>query len=360
METRNFNLDAAIKTHVQNLQNKGSITAADGAELSSHLYDSTDALIKQQLNVEEAFMVSAKRLGADDVLHTEYSKVNTSLNVNRVWAYLMLGFNLLYAVPGLVYILWTNTVAWALRTYYASTTTTIVVTALNILVCVAIIYAARKKQQIARFVENCVEKKAMRTVIWSFLPLSITVAYKFFLPRFVSPKNAGFLLNDFQSAWVDVSVCLIYITFALAVLSLVAGISKFEKLSAKSLFEKPATVSLLLFGIIIECMAATTRMIRLPGELSDLADITIASLLFGMVYFIPAVLITFYNKQHQWRYLLIFAAIGFILETSVGIDADLSRGGTYYTAGFVTALILGVTGGKFLGNAISNKSHAVA
>ena len=101
-------------------------------------------------------------------------------------------------------------------------------------------------------------------------------------------------------------------------------------------------------------------MIRLPGELSDLADITLASLLFGMVYFIPAVLITFYNKQHQWRYLLLFAAIGLILETSVGIDADLSRGGTYHTAGFITALILGVTGGRFLGNAIRNKSHVIA
>lgn len=200
METRNFNLDAAIKTHVQNLQNKGSITAADGIELSSHLYDSAEALIKQQLTVEEAFIISAKRLGTDDVLHTEYSKVNTSLNVNRVWAYLMLGFNLLYAVPGLVYILWSNIVTQTFRTYHASTTTTIVVTALNILLCVAIVYAARQKKQIARFVENCVEKKAMRTVIWSFLPLSVTVAYNFFLRRFVSPKNAGFFLNDFRSA----------------------------------------------------------------------------------------------------------------------------------------------------------------
>ena len=79
-----------------------------------------------------------------------------------------------------------------------------------------------------------------------------------------------------------------------------------------------------------------------------------------MVYFIPAALISFYNKQHQWRYLLIFAAIGFVLETSVGISADLNRGDTYYTAGFVTALILGVMGGRFLGNAIRNKSHAIA
>jgi hypothetical protein len=360
METRNFNLDAAIKTHVQNLQNKGSITAGDAAELSSHLYDSTEALIKQQLTVEEAFMVSAKRLGADDVLHHEYSKVNTSLNVNRIWAYMMLGFNLLFAMPGVVYILWINTVMWTLHTYHASTTTTIVVTTLNILLCVAIIYTARQKQQIARFVENCIEKKAMRTVIWSFLPLSITVAYNFFLPRFVSPKNIGFFLNDFRSAWVEISVCLIYITFALAVLSLVAGISKFEKLSAKSLFEKPATVFLLLFGLTVECMAATTRAIRLPRELSHLAEVSLESLLFGMVYFIPAALITFYNKQHQWRYLLIFAAIGFTLETSVGIDADLSRGGTYYTAGFVTALILGVIGGRFLGNAIRNKVHVIA
>lgn len=360
METGNFNLEQAIKTHVQHLQCKGSLTPADAIELAGHLYDATEALAKQQLTVEEAFIISAKRLGSDEVLHNEYSKVNATLSVNRVWAYMILGFNLLYTLPGITYILLVVISNWALRTYSASLTTTVIVTALNILVCVTIVYAARQKQSIARFIENYVEKKAMRAVMWSFLPLFIIMAYNFFFPRFLAPRNATIFLNDFKSVWVEISYCLIFITFGLATLSLVVSISKFEKLSAKALFEKPPTVLLLLFGLIVECLAASTRFIRLPGELSGLADITLASLLFGMVYFIPAMLITFYNKYHQWRYLLIFAVTGFILETSVGIDADISRGNTYYTAFFAAALVLAVATGRFAGNVFSKRFAELA
>lgn len=360
METRNFNLDEAVKTHVQKLQDRGSITAADAVELSGHLYDATEELSKQQLTLEEAFIISAKRLGSNEVLHAEYSKVNPSLNVNKVWAYIILGFNLLYTLPSITYILLVAISNWALRTYAASVTTTLIVSTLNIMVCLAIIYAAKQKQAIARFVENCVENKVMRTILWSFLPLFITMAYKFFYPRIVAPRSAAIFLNDFKSAWVEFSYCMIFITFSLAALSLIVSISKFEKLTAKNIFQKPTPAFLLFFGLIVECMAAATRLIRLPRELYPEADIIFGSLLFAMVYFIPALLIARYNNQHQWKYLLLFSAFGLVLETSVGINADLSRGGTYYTAFFVSALILGVAAGKYLGNNIKHKQHLYA
>src|SRR5688572_24304670 len=101
METRAFNLDQAIKAHVEVLKSTGSITNADAAELTGHLYDATDALLKQQLTTEEAFIIASKRLGSAAELNEEYSKVNTTMSINKIWTYMFVGFNMLFAVPSL-------------------------------------------------------------------------------------------------------------------------------------------------------------------------------------------------------------------------------------------------------------------
>ena len=361
METGNFNLDAAIKKHVQNLQNKGSITAADGTELSSHLYDSTEALIKQQLTIEEAFIISAKRLGTDDVLHNEYSKVNISLNVNRTWAYMILGFNVLYAVPLVIFTLLVGVSNWMLRIYSASIATTVVVTTLNICACIAIIHAVLQKHRIARFIENCVEKQALRTVAWSFfLPVSTTFISSFLFPGFTGPKINSTIMASFHSSWVEMSFYLVFITFALAGLSLVASVSKFEKLTLKTLFERPGMTFLFISGVIVELLAASTRTIRLPHNSPEVLGTIFSFAIFGVVYMAFSALISFYNEKQSWRYLVVFAAVGFAIETSAGINADMNRGNTYFTAFYVSSLVLGVIAGKYIGEVLRNKNHALA
>ncbi|MGY3211339.1 hypothetical protein [Mucilaginibacter sp. HD30] len=361
METGNFNLDAAIKTHVENLQNKGSITAADGIELSSHLYDSSEALIKQQLTVEEAFIISAKRLGTDDVLHNEYSKVNTSLNVNRTWAYMILGFNLLYAAPLVVFTLLVGASNWMLRMYSASITTTVVVTTLNICACIAMIYAVMQKHRIARFIENFVEKQPLRTVAWSFfLPVSITFISSFLFPGFTGPNINSTMIASFHSSWVERSFYLVFITFALAAISLVASISKFEKLSLKSLVERPAMTFLFISGAVVEILAASTRTIRLPHNLPQVLGTIFSCAIFGVVYMAFSALISFYNEKQSWRYLVVFAVAGFTIETSAGINADMNSGNTYFTVFHVSALVLGVIAGKYIGEVLRNKNHTLA
>ncbi len=359
MQTGNFNLDNAINDHVQRLQQRGSLMPEDAAELSAHLYDGTESLLKHQLSTEEAFLIAAKRLGNDEVLHTEYSKVNMSINVNRIWSYMIIGFNLLYAIPGIVYLLLLRTSNWMLHTYSASTATTVVVTCLNLITCAAIIYAVSKKHKIAGFIEQSVEKQAVRTVTLSFLPLTTTILYNFLSPKFIAPRNNYLMISDFQSTWVEISFYLLCITFLFAALSLVVGINKFEKLTVKSLVEKPSYTLLFAAGFVVELLAASTRAIHLPYGTAVWFDGIFSALIFGLIYFAFATLIAYYNKQHQWRYLLVFASAGLLIETGVGISADLSRGGTYYTAFFVSGLIWGVIGGKFFGNALSHKKYAI-
>src|SRR3954463_14393102 len=103
METRTFNLDQAIKAHVEELKSTGSLTVADATELTDHLYDATESIVKQQLTPEEAFIIACKRLGSSAILNEEYSKVNTTISINKIWAYMFIGFNMLFALPTILF-----------------------------------------------------------------------------------------------------------------------------------------------------------------------------------------------------------------------------------------------------------------
>ena len=84
METSGqFQLELAVDSYFQQLQLKGNYTPDDITELKSHLLDEVDALQQKQLDKEEAFMVAKKRLGKEEVLNREYTKVNGLRFYNR-------------------------------------------------------------------------------------------------------------------------------------------------------------------------------------------------------------------------------------------------------------------------------------
>ncbi len=101
MEHSTFSLKQSVDNYIDSVKNQGSITNSDAAELSAHLYDATDSLTKFGLSEEEAFIIACRRLGNEDVLAEEYSKVNPSVKMNRIWAYMIIGFNLWYSLPSL-------------------------------------------------------------------------------------------------------------------------------------------------------------------------------------------------------------------------------------------------------------------
>lgn len=358
METGAFNLNHAIKTHVDVLKNTGSLTNADAAELTDHLYDATDALLKQQLTTEEAFIIASKRLGSAAILNEEYSKVNTTMSINKIWAYMFIGFNMLFApsviFQGLMIFYW-----WILQKFQGDIVSTLIVTSVNIGLCCAIIYTAKQKNGIAKYIEKQVEKNSVKVVVISFLPFIAMMASRFILFRHLPMQAFSLFAADFKNSFAEISFYLVFLTFVFTVLSLVVSVSKFEKLSLKSLFQKPGTIFLLLTGLIIELIAACTRIIHLPYGTSRLVDGIFASILFGAVYMIPALIIALYNQQNSWRYLILLSAIGFILEMSVGIALDIENG-TYHAAMYSSAIVVGVLIGKMIGDAMRGKEVSAA
>lgn len=70
MGSSNFNLEQLISDYIDRIRIQGSITGSDAEELTNHLYDATEALNKQGLSEEEAFIIACKRLGTEAVLHS--------------------------------------------------------------------------------------------------------------------------------------------------------------------------------------------------------------------------------------------------------------------------------------------------
>ena len=68
MGSSNFNLEQSINNYISLIQNQGSLTGSDVAELTAHLHDATDALKQRGLSEEEAFTIACKRLGNETVL----------------------------------------------------------------------------------------------------------------------------------------------------------------------------------------------------------------------------------------------------------------------------------------------------
>ena len=80
-----FDLESQIRKWRSHVQAAGTLGAQDVEELESHLRDSIDELTGRGVSVEEAFIVSIRRMGDAEALHDEFAKVSTE----RVWRQLL-------------------------------------------------------------------------------------------------------------------------------------------------------------------------------------------------------------------------------------------------------------------------------
>jgi hypothetical protein len=80
-----FDLESQIRKWRRHVQSAGSLGAQDVEELESHLRDSIDELTGRGVSVEEAFIVSVRRMGDTEALHDEFAKVSTE----SVWRQLL-------------------------------------------------------------------------------------------------------------------------------------------------------------------------------------------------------------------------------------------------------------------------------
>lgn len=123
-----------------------------------------------------------------------------------------------------------------------------------------------------------------------------------------------------------------------------------QLISLKTLFQKPSVLFLLLFGILIELFAASTRAIRIDSIVGS-------AMIFGLIYMAASFLIAFYNKGANInKYLMIALVFGLFMEITVGFIADRDRGDTFYTVYFVSGMLLGIVSGRYLGLKLPNQN----
>lgn len=81
-----FDLEVNISSWSDHLRARGNFKETDIRELENHLRDEIEDLIKTGLAVDEAFLISVKRLGNVNMISREYSKVNSE----NLWKHLLL------------------------------------------------------------------------------------------------------------------------------------------------------------------------------------------------------------------------------------------------------------------------------
>ncbi len=80
-----FDLESQIRKWRRHVQSVGSLGTLDVEELESHLRDGIDELTGHGVSVEEAFIVSIRRMGDAEALDHEFAKVSTE----NVWRQLL-------------------------------------------------------------------------------------------------------------------------------------------------------------------------------------------------------------------------------------------------------------------------------
>jgi len=343
MGSSNFNLQQSINHYISLIQIQGSITPSDAAELTAHLYDATDALKQQGLSEEEAFTIACKRLGNEIILAEEYSKVNTSVHTNKVWAYLFIGFNLLYALPSIFLSIVALLYHLVYKHFNTSLTSVCIITAFHLVFTAFVWYIVKSKKEISRFIEKQVDQNNLRFVCITFIPLFLNTIPLRYFSNIEQSVALRYPVYAFNSSISEFSFYIAIMSIIAGTLSLIFSINKTENLTISVLFQKPSVPFLFSFGVVIELFAASTRSIRMNS-------IAGSAITFGLIYMAASFLIAFYNKKDSIRkYLIISMLFGFLMEIGFGFIADTERGDTYYTVYFVSAMILGIVIGSYIG-----------
>jgi hypothetical protein len=351
-----FNIGQSVNNYIAQVNGQGSLTASDVLELTTHLYDAVDDLKRHGLSEEEAFIIACKRLGSEYVLHEEYSKVNATLNTNKVWVYMIVGFNLLFSAYSMM-LLGLMLVYFVVARFYTtnSDVSSVLVTCLNICACIGIWYAIKQKDRISKFIETAVQNNALRSVVVSFILLGgYFMAHLLTRPMHEFGKfELYFGAKSFNNGLVEFSFYLIRLCIVAGAFSVAFGVDKPGKVTLRSLFEKPSTLFLVLFGLLVEFTAASTRVVFSNNIMGS-------AVLFGLVYFAATFCISFYNKQTSIKQILRFAVFGLSMESIFGTMADVERGNTHFVIYFMSATLICIFIGKVIGTRLGKRPGLVA
>lgn len=325
MEPQHFDLQRSVTDFVQRIRFTGGLTESDVSELETHLIDSVDGLTSSGLSEEEAFLIATRRLGPSDDISREYRKVNPGLLTDRIWAYMLLGFSLLTTLG------WLYTGGYELVMAYADR---FVCVGYNLMACAFVWSVLLWGRGFSAWIQRSTERRPWLTLLLSLGPVLI-------LFRGPMVRVAGLHVGPVHgSGLVLFTRYLTMVSMAIVLLLSVFSISLPGRLTFRRLFGRLPLPYILVFGFIMEIVAAMTRVWQ---------DVPMAAVLFGAVYAAGAFCVAYFRERASLlRALVLYTLPGFVSEAWAGTLADRARGGTHYTVFFVLAILAGIAVGSLL------------
>lgn len=348
MQSKDFRFEDSLNTYINQVKQTTPLSQSDEKELRAHLYDASADLQKCGLNIEEAFIIASKRLGRADQVGEEYRKVNVGLVTDNIWAYMLVGFSFIASLLWLYRIVGGNLQLYMVRHFTDEPFWIhIVLGSFNLLVCVAMWSVLLWGKAFSARIQQVIQQQPGMVALIMVMMVGGVVALEPILrrynPELLNPQRyiKAYPRAIANSIFVEFSWYLTLVSAAMVILLSVFSISTTSRLSIRNLFRTHSYPFLFIFGLLIELMAATTRMFQS-------IHILFTAVLFALVYATGSYLISYYNRSRTFLYIAIFLSFGLICETWRGILGDLSRG-SFYTFYYVVALLVGVLSGWVLG-----------
>ncbi|MBX2930699.1 MAG: hypothetical protein KF781_01990 [Chitinophagaceae bacterium] len=333
-----FQLEYAINAFVQDIAEKGTVTALDEKELKSHLHETIQNLTTQQLTEEEAFVVAKLRMGNTEILAQEYKKVNGVNMLNKEWVFIFLGIALtivaktflMFADYYITHQVFLNKLTISAGAYLLS--------ACYLLLAFLAILLFIKGEVFTKFIKA----KLLDNNVWAmalfvtFLGFITTIMYG----NFIGSPFKGYLdthinvlyYNNFAEAILRGTVP---VTVVLGLLFSTQSVNK--KFGWGVVFTSNYYLYSFLLGFGAEFVAA------LFGRMLFTNGIIIESVFFGITYFICAYNFFKYNPTMNLLHFCLFISTSLFVECFWGyFNKDFAEGIGKLTAPFAWAFIIAV------------------
>ena len=308
-----FNLEEHINKYVADINAKGNLTSEDIKELTTHLHESTEALIALGLNMDEAITVAKLRLGQKDEIAIEYEKVNGSSMLNREWIFIFTGI-------GAAVIIYNIADAFQLWLAYKTATghlpvfnAAVVLSCFYVFIILLTVLLFKKGESISSFFRQKIFDKnkfmlglfAAVVGLLCLFPLNkfLNIGHQYYLPTKQALNNI--ILNNRVTEFIIRGAVPITITLSI----FLSGQSVNKKPAWSTIFKSNNYLYILLAGLGLETVAALTgRMFLLPG--------LIGPIVFGSVIAAGTAAFFYHNRMQKnvWLKTICFVSVPLCIE----------------------------------------------
>jgi hypothetical protein len=356
-----FQLELAVDSYLQQLQLNGNYTPDDIEELKSHLLDEVDDLQQKQLNKEEAFMVAKKRLGKDEVLNREYTKVNGNVFYNRD-LFVMVFSICTYLLFSYIYSISQNALQYlALSGSRNITLYGIINYALQIIIVSGFVYLVFNNQKYLK-----ANGRLFAGSPANFSAILITLVVVLYFVDFGFSKiglrhvSGADMQSRYYAFRIDNTIndfTKIILGSIVLVSMFAAFITSYKKVNfLHNITNNSGYIALFLLGFFWDAVASSARMLQ--GIFNNNTLVTATA--FGVIWFAGMLIFNLYVRQNIIKRNAAFIVFGFVMEFVAGMWFNPHlKYGMPVSVYFIT-LVMGAGLGLLLARIIKRKSTVPA